>query len=102
ASVDELVQFSLWRCRVAPEAAIADALGARLGALDAARSVLRTCQQLHGAAGVCDEYDVSVITRHLQPALRIPFGAETTAAHLVDAVAEHGFDGLFDHGGRPT
>ena len=99
ASVDELVQFALWRCLVAPEDAVTDALGARLCALDAARAVLRTCQQLHGAAGVCDEYDVSVITRHLQPALRIPFGAETTATHLVDAVTEHGFDGLFDHGG---
>ena len=79
AAVDELVQFSLWRCQVAPEGALADALGARLGALDAARTVLRTCQQLHGAAGVCDEYDMSVIVRHLQPALRLPFGAETTA-----------------------
>lgn len=99
ASVDELVQFSLWRCLVAPEVALSDALAARLAALDAARAVLRTCQQLHGAAGVCDEYDVSVIARHLQPALRLPFGAETTASHLVDAVAEHGFNGLFDHGG---
>lgn len=101
ASVDELVQYSLWRCLVSPDAALPDALGARLGALDAARTVLRTCQQLHGAAGVCDEYDVSVIARHLQPALRLPFGAETTATHLVDAVAAHGFDGLFDHGGGP-
>ncbi len=99
ASVDELVQFSLWRCLVAPEVALTDALAARLAALDAARTVLRTCQQLHGAAGVCDEYDVSVIARHVQPALRLPFGAETTASHLVDAVAQHGFDGLFDHGG---
>lgn len=98
ASVDELVQFSLWRCQVAPEAAMADALAARLGALDAARTVLRTCQQLHGAAGVCDEFDVSVIVRHLQPALRLPFGAETTASRLVDVVSEHGFEGLFEHG----
>ena len=100
AAVEELVQFSLWRCQVAPESALPDALGARLGALDAARTVLRTCQQLHGAAGVCDEYDVSVIARHLQPALRLPFGAETSAAHLADAVVTHGFRGLFDHGGR--
>lgn len=99
ASVDELVQFSLWRCLVAPEAALTDGLAARLAALDAARAVLRTTQQLHGAAGVCDEYDVSVIARHLQPALRLPFGAETTASHLAGAIAEHGFDGLFDHGG---
>ncbi len=97
-SVDELVQFALWRCFAAPEEALADALAARLGALDAARAVLRTTQQLHGAAGVCDEYDVSVIARHLQPALRLPFGAETTASNLADVVAEHGFEGLFDHG----
>jgi hypothetical protein len=102
ASVDELVQFSLWRCLVAPGAALVDALAARLGALDAARSVLRTAQQLHGAAGVCDEYDISVIVRHLQPAMRLPFGAETTASHLVGAVAEQGFEGLFDHGGAAT
>lgn len=102
ASVEELVQFALWRCHVEPHSALPDALGARLGALDAARNVLRTCQQLHGAAGVCDEYDISVLTCHLQPALRLPFGAESTAAHLVDAVVEHGFDGLFDHGGVPT
>jgi hypothetical protein len=102
SSVEELVQFSLWRCLVAPEEALVDALAARLCALDAARAVLRTCQQLHGAAGVCDEYDVSVITRHLQPALRLPFGAETTAARLADAVAEHGFEGLFDHGGAAS
>ncbi len=67
-------------------------------ALDVARSVLRTAQQLHGAAGVCDEYDVSVIARHLQPALRIPFGAENTAELLADSIGRVGFAGLFEHG----
>lgn len=99
ASVDELVQFALWRCHVAPGEALVDALGARLAALDSARAVLRITQQLHGAAGVCDEYDVSVIARHLQPSLRLPFGAESTADALAAAVEVHGFDGLFDHGG---
>lgn len=102
AGVDEMAQFALWRCHAAPDEAISDALGARLAALDAARAVLRTCQQLHGASGVCDEYDVSVIARHLQPTLRLPFGAETTATALADAVARVGFEGLFDHGGTAT
>lgn len=99
ASVDEMTQFALWRCHVAPDAAISDALAARLAALDAARTVLRITQQLHGASGVCDEYDISVIARHLQPALRLPVGAEATAEHLAQAIGEHGFVGLFDHGG---
>ncbi len=99
AGVDELAQFALWRCHAAPDDAVADALAARLGAVDAARSVLRVTQQLHGASGLCDEYDISVIVRHLQPALRLPFGAETTAGRLADAVERVGFAGLFPHGG---
>ncbi len=99
AGVDELVQFALWRCHAVPEEAIADALAARLGALDSARAVLRVTQQLHGASGMCDEYDISVIVRHLQPALRLPFGAETTAGLLADAIERTGFAGLFPHGG---
>ena len=54
-------------------------LALRLHTLDVARPVLRTAQQLHGAAGVCDEYDVSVLTRTVQPALRLPCSAERTA-----------------------
>lgn len=100
AGLDEMNQFALWRCHVATGEAIVDALGARLAALDAARAVLRITQQLHGAAGVCDEYDVSVIARHLQPALRLPFGAESSASHLADAISELGFAGLFPHGGQ--
>lgn len=99
SGVDEMSQFALWRCHAAPDVAIADALGARLAAVDSARAVLRTAQQLHGAAGMCDEYDVSVIARYLQPALRLPFGAETTAERLADVVERVGFEGLFDHAG---
>lgn len=102
AGVEELVQFALWRCHSAPAAALPDALAARLAAVEAARLVLRTTQQLHGASGLCDEYDISVIVRHLQPALRIPFGADTTASLLADAIDQFGFAGLFDHGGSTT
>ena len=98
AGLRELAHFTLWRLAGAPGAALADALALRLHALDVARPVLRTAQQLHGAAGVCDEYDVSVLTRLVQPALRLPWGAERTAAELSAAIARDGFDGLFEHG----
>lgn len=96
----ELCHFTLWRLGAAEgEQARTDALAVRLHALDVARPVLRTCQQLHGAAGVCDEYDISILTRHVQPDLRLPYGAEHTAADLVTAISQHGFAGLYPHGG---
>ena len=77
---------------------MADVLALRVHAIDVARTVLRTCQQLHGAAGVCDEYDISVLTRHVQPALRLPWSAERTATELAEAIQRDGFEGLFPHG----
>jgi hypothetical protein len=98
AGLRELACFTLWRLDAAPGRALADALALRLHAVDVARAVLRTCQQLHGAAGVCDEYDISVLTRMVQPALRLPWSAERTAALLAGAIQGEGFDGLFEHG----
>lgn len=99
AGLRELAQFTVWRLTVAPGDALADVLALRVHALDVARAVLRTCQQLHGAAGVCDEYDISVLARHVQPALRLPCSAERTAAVLAAAIRRDGFEGLFPHGG---
>jgi hypothetical protein len=98
AGLRELAHYTLWRLAVAPADAYADVMALRLHAIDVARSVLRTCQQLHGAAGVCDEYDVSVLTRMVQPALRLPWSAERTATELAAAIQRDGFDGLFEHG----
>ncbi len=95
----ELCRFTLWRLFADPAAAPVDALALRLHALEVARTVLRTSQQLHGAAGLCDEYDISVLYRHVQPDLRLPFGATRTATELAGAVPELGFAGLFAHGG---
>lgn len=95
----ELCMFTLWRVVTDSDGSRPDALAARLHALDGARAVLRTCQQLHGAAGLCDEYDVSILCRHVQPALRLPFSAERTADELAAAVDRSGFVGLFPHGG---
>lgn len=98
AGLRELAQFTLWRLATVGDAAFGDALALRVHVLDVARAVLRTCQQLHGAAGVCDEYDISVLTRHVQPALRLPCGAERTAEALARTIERDGFDGLFPHG----
>jgi alkylation response protein AidB-like acyl-CoA dehydrogenase len=98
AGLRELALFTLWRLDVAPEHAWPDVLALRSHALDVARAVLRTTQQLHGASGLCDEVDISLLVRHLQPALRLPAGAEDTARELAGAIAADGFDGLFPHG----
>lgn len=99
AGLRELAHFTLWRVGDAMPAALVDALALRVHAIDVARGVLRTCQQLHGAAGVCDEYDISVLTRMIQPALRLPCSAERTAQALAAAIRVDDFDGLFSHAG---
>jgi 3-oxo-4-pregnene-20-carboxyl-CoA dehydrogenase alpha subunit len=96
----ELCRFTLWRVFDDPDSRLVDPLALRLHVLDVARAVLRITQQLFGAAGLCDEYDVSVLLRHIQPDLRLPFGAEQTATRLFGAVERDGFESLFPHGGR--
>lgn len=100
AGLDELCRYTTWRTWSDRDNVSVDALALRLCALETARVVLRTSQQLHGAAGVCDEYDVSVLARHIQPDLRLPFGSATTAARLATSVQELGFEALFPQGGR--
>jgi len=94
----EAARFTLWRLSADPDRAITDALALRLQAVETARAVLRTTQQLHGACGLCDEYDISILCRHLQPALRLPFGADRAAEALFDSIERHGFESLFPHG----
>ena len=94
--LDELARFTSWRIEVAdPAKGAADALALRLHAVDTARSVLRTCHQMLGAIGFCDEHDVSVLDRHLQPLLREPCSGETLAMRLVPAVRSGAFETLF-------
>jgi alkylation response protein AidB-like acyl-CoA dehydrogenase len=102
AGLRELTHFTLWRLGEHPGTARPDVLALRVHSIDVARLVLRTSQQLHGAAGVCDEYDVSVLTRMVQPALRLPWSAERTATALADGIDEQGFEGLFPHGRVPA
>jgi Acyl-CoA dehydrogenase, C-terminal domain len=91
----ELIRFTLWRVAQAKEEARADALAARLAAQDVSQPVLRLAQQLHGAAGLADEYDISVLVRHFQPALRLPVDADAMSDIVFDALKSHGFATLF-------
>lgn len=94
--LDELARFTAWRLEVAdPACRCADAIALRLHAVDTARAVLRTCHQMLGAIGFCDEHDVSVIDRHLQPLLREPCSGETLALRLLPAVRTGEFETLF-------
>jgi len=98
AGLRELAGDALRRWHTLRGGARADVLALRLHSQEVARSVLRTAQQLHGAAGVCDEYDMSVLARTVQPALRLAGGAARSGADLLGAVRTNGFTGLFPHG----
>jgi hypothetical protein len=91
----ELVRFTIWRIATDPGGSLGDALAARLHAQEVAQPTLRSAQQLFGAAGLCDEYDISVLVRHLQPALRLPVDSDEMSDILFDVIAREGFATLF-------
>jgi alkylation response protein AidB-like acyl-CoA dehydrogenase len=94
--LEELAKFTTWRLGVAdPAALLADAVALRLHADDVAVQVLRCCHQLFGAVGFCDEHDLSVLDRHLQPLLRLPYTAEALADRLAPAVSAGQLESLF-------
>lgn len=94
--LEELAKFTTWRLgAAAPEARRADAVALRLHADEVAVDVLRCCHQLFGAIGFCDEHDVSVLDRHMQPLLRLPHSAEALADRLIPAVSAGELESLF-------
>jgi hypothetical protein len=94
----ELAQFTMWRLSELGDDARTDALALRVHAADVARTAMRTAQQLHGASGVSDEYDVSVLCRRVQAPLRLPVSADRIVDALVDEIRGSGFASLFPHG----
>lgn len=97
-SLRELAHFTLWRLWTAPLDRLVDALALRTYALESAHGVLRICHQLHGAIGFCDEHDLSILSRHVQPLLRLSAGLEATTEQLMATIDHTGFDSLFDTG----
>jgi hypothetical protein len=91
----ELIHFTLWRLATDPIGTVSDALAARFSAHEVAQPVLRLAQQLHGAAGMADEYDISVLVRHAQPALRLPIDSDALSDILFKAITTGGFSTLF-------
>ena len=90
----EIAGYTLWRfCEEV--ATPADTVGLRLAMLEAADRILSNSHQVFGAIGLCEEHDLTVIDRHLQPMLRRPGGVAATSRILRDDIATHGFDGVF-------
>jgi acyl-CoA dehydrogenase len=91
----ELARYSTWRLYGHPEDAPTDALSLRVVAQETAQATFRTAHQLHGATGFCDEHDLSILSRHVQPYLRLPLDHEHSVAILVEQMDRDGFEGLF-------
>lgn len=97
-SLRAIVHYAVWRIASASAEALPDALAAHVKACDVAHDVLRRTQQLHGASAFPDEHDISVLARHAQARIRVPYDGDRAALELVTAIERHGFDGLFPHG----
>lgn len=93
---EELSKFSISRWNSVPgPIGWTDALMLKLKAAETGVQLMRTCHQLLGALGFCDESDISVIDRHIQPLLRLPAGAEALALRLVPEASAGHVDTLF-------
>jgi len=90
-----LLLFTVSRWLTRPDAAWVDALALRTFAQETGRSVIATCELLHGATGFCDEHDLTVITRNVQGPMRLPTDLERTTDQLAAAVDAPGLEGLF-------
>lgn len=92
----ELAKYTLCRPESIPaRIRLSDGLVLRLKAAETARQVLRTSHQLLGALGFCDESDISVLDRHIQPLIRLPLSAEGLSLRLIPDVRDGSFETLF-------
>ncbi len=86
-AIEELCMFTSWRLTSAsPAERLADAFALRLKAVEGGRVVIRSAHQLFGALGFCDETDVSIIDRLVQPTMRYPVSPELLVERLFEAV----------------
>jgi len=94
--LEELAKFSISRWRGDTDVVgWTDALMLRIKAAEAGVAIMRTSHQLLGALGFCDESDISVIDRHLQPALRLPESVEALSLRLAPEVGAGHVETLF-------
>jgi hypothetical protein len=90
----ELASFSLARL-IDQTLTSADALALQYLMLDSAQKVFSHAHQVLAAIGLCDEHDLTVLERHVQPLLRRPCGITRTVGLLAEEVACSGFDNLY-------
>lgn len=94
--LEELAKFSLSRWTIDTDViGWTDAVMLKIKAAEAGIQLMRTSHQLLGALGFCDESDISVIDRHLQPALRLPESVEALALRLAPEVGAGHVETLF-------
>ena len=90
----ELASFSLGRMiddRLLPT----DILALQLTTAESAQAVMRHAHQVLGAIGLCEEHDVTLMDRHIQPQVRRPCGASRMLGLLVEEIRRSGFDSLY-------
>jgi hypothetical protein len=94
--LEELAKFSLSRWTADTDAiGWTDALMCKIKAAEAGIHLMRTSHQLLGALGFCDESDISVIDRHLQPAFRLPESVEALSLRLTPEIGVGHVETLF-------
>ena len=93
--LEEIAAFTLWLL-AAGHCRRSDTLALRLATADAVRCVLDNAHQVLAATGLCDEHDVSLISRHVQAPVRRAGSVSALAALLAGAVGDEGFSALYD------
>jgi hypothetical protein len=90
----ELAGFSLARL-IDQTLTTSDMFALQYLMLESAQAVFVHAHQVLAAIGLCDEHDLTVLERHVQPLLRRPCGLTRTLGLLAQEVARSGFDNLY-------
>lgn len=80
----ELGRYALWSFTQRRDTALADALAYRIAVLEAADITFSRCHQAHGAIGLCDETDLSWLSRHSRSLRHAPWGITRTEQRLLE------------------
>jgi len=97
----ELASFSLGRM-IDGRLLAADILALQLTTAESAQAVMAHAHQVLGAIGLCEEHDVTLMNRHIQPLVRRPCGSSRILGLLVDEISRSGFDSLYPVAARAT
>jgi hypothetical protein len=91
----ELGRYALWSFTERRADALADALTYRIAVLEAADITFTRCHQAYGAIGLCDETDLSWLSRHSRALRHAPWGITRTEQRLLEVSTTHAVVGPF-------